>query len=89
MSILRWSLLSAAVLVLCSLIPYSLEPAEPFSGYALSPGFILGMYASAMFSGYPHGVEIVPMLVISSVVNFFFWTAVSYGALSALRRFLK
>jgi hypothetical protein len=47
------------------------------------------MYASAMFSGYPHGVEIVPMLVISSVVNFFFWTAVSYGALSALRRFLK
>ena len=89
MSIFQRSLLSAAVLVLCSLVPYGFAPAEPFSGYAMFPGVIFGIYVSAILSGNPHSVQTAPMLIIASLVNFFFWTLVCYAALSAFRRFSK
>jgi hypothetical protein len=87
MHIGRWSLLAGAVLVLFSLEPFIFAPTESFSGYALLPGIIIGMYASAAISGYPHGVELAPMLIIASVVNFFFWTIVCYAVLSVYFRF--
>jgi hypothetical protein len=86
MHILRWSLLSAAVLVLCSLVPYVFAPAEPFSGYAMLPGIIFGLYASVIISGNPHGGQIAPVLIVGSIVNFFFWVLVCYAGLSAYRR---
>ena len=89
MNILQWSLLSAAVLALCSVVPYIFAPAEPFSGYAMSPGIIVGMYASAAISGYPHGVETIPLLIIAGIVNFFFWTLVCYAALAVFRKLSK
>ncbi len=89
MSVLRQSLLSGAVLPLCSIVPYGFAPAEPFSGYAMSPGIIFGMYGSAMIDGNPHGVNIAGMLIIASFVNFLFWAFVCYCALSAYRRFSK
>jgi hypothetical protein len=89
MSIFQRSLLSAAVLVFCSLVPYGVAPAEPFSGFAMLPGVILGIYGSALFSGNPRGVEIAPMLIITILVNFFFWTLVCYAAFSTFRRFSK
>jgi len=89
LSIFRRSLFAAVVLVLCSLVPFGVAPAEPFSGYAMFPGLIIGMYGSAMLAGNFHGVEIAPMLIITSVVNLFFWTLVCYAALSAFRKFAK
>ena len=55
MHIMRWSLLSA--------------PAEPFSGYAMMPGVIFGLYASIIISGNPHGGETAPLLIVASIVN--------------------
>jgi hypothetical protein len=87
--IVRWSLLSAAALVVCSLVPYILAPAESFSGYAMMPGVILGMYASVIISGNPHGGEMASVLIVASIVNFFFWTMVCYAALAVYRRLSK
>ena len=75
MHIMRWSLLSA--------------PAEPFSGYAMMPGVIFGLYASIIISGNPHGGETAPLLIVASIVNFFFWTMVCYAALAVYRRLSK
>jgi len=87
MSIFQRSLLSAAVLVSCSLVPYGFAPAESFAGYAMLPGVIFGIYGSAIFSGNPHGVQTGPMLMVASLINFLFWTLVCYAAFSAFRRF--
>jgi hypothetical protein len=86
---MRWSLLSAAALVVCSLVPYIFAPAEPFSGYAMMPGVIFGLYASVVISGNPHGGQIAPLLIVASIVNFFFWTMVCYAALAVYRRLSK
>jgi hypothetical protein len=89
MYIVRWSLSSAGVLVACSLVPYILAGAGPFSGYAMMPGVIFGMYASVIISGNPHGGEMAPVLIVGSIVNFSFWTIVCYATLAVYFRLSK
>jgi hypothetical protein len=78
MSIFPRSPLSAAELVVCSLVPYRFAPAEPLSGYAMLPGVIVGIYGSAIFTGNPMVFQTAPMLIIASLVNFFFWALLCY-----------
>lgn len=89
MSISRSSLVTAAIFVLCSLVPFALQPAERSSAYAMMPGVILGMYASVIAIGSPHGGSIAPVLIVGSIVNFFFYTVVCYAVLKLYRRSRK
>jgi len=85
----RWSLIGGGVLVVYSLVPYIVAPNESFSGYAMMPGVIVGMYASVIISGNPHGGGIAPVLIVGSVVNYFFYATLCYLVLTVYRRFSK
>jgi hypothetical protein len=90
MHTLRWSLLSAGILVFWSVLPYAFGAGdEPSAGYLMMPGIIFGIYGCMLLSGNPHGIETAPLLIISSIVNFIFWTVVCYAAISIYRRLSK
>jgi hypothetical protein len=36
------------------------------------PGVVFGLYASVIVSGNPHGGGTAPLLIVASVVNYFF-----------------
>ena len=73
--------MAGAILVLCSLVPYALQGAQPSSGYAMIPGVIFGLYASVIVSGNPHGGSTASLLIVASIVNFFFYAGICYAVL--------
>jgi hypothetical protein len=71
------SLIIAAVAVLCSLILY--HAGDPFKPLVLLPGLIIGMYASVIVSGNPHGGSLAVVVVVAAFVNYFVYAILAYS----------
>ncbi len=79
---LRMSLAISAVLTFCSILPFSLGSVEPWAGYVMMPGVVVGMYASIFISGNAHGVETAPVVIVGGFVNLVFYTIICLVALA-------
>ena len=88
MQILRWALLTGVVLVLISVLLYVLTPSE-VSGYVIVLGVFVGLLASVLTSGNPHGGTSTVVVLVASIVNFLFYTTVSYVVLLVASRHSK
>ncbi len=73
-------------MALCSVLPTWLGSAEPWAGYVMLPGVVFGMYASVFVSGNPHGGVMAPLVIVSGIVNFAFYTTLSLVVLSMYSR---
>jgi hypothetical protein len=85
----RNAMLAGIALVICSLGLYSLGPNDPIGGCMLLPGVIVGIYASVIASGNPHGVSLILLLVVACFVNYFFYTILVYCLLRFYHRSSK
>lgn len=76
------SLAVSTIFTLCSLLPFSLGSVEPWAGYVMMPGVVVGMYASIFMSGNAHGVETAPVVIVGGIVNLVFYTIICLVALA-------
>jgi hypothetical protein len=78
----RLALWISSALIVCSLtVSYLLYP-EPAAGMVLAPGIFVGLVASVLTSGNPHGGSFTTIIPFAVATNFPFYLAISYAALA-------
>jgi hypothetical protein len=83
-------MIAGIALVVCTdLLSAALTPGGPVAGYVLLPGVILGMLASVIVSGNPHGGSLGVVMVVARLANYFFYVIVVYCMLLLWRRAFK
>jgi uncharacterized membrane protein YeaQ/YmgE (transglycosylase-associated protein family) len=85
MRILRHPLLIGALVVLYSLMLYALLPSD-ICWYVIVPGEFVGVIASVLISHNGHGGTIAEIVVVASIVNWLFYTILSYVILTLVER---
>jgi hypothetical protein len=85
-------LLVAGVLLAGSLIVYSFLEPNPAAGYFTLPGILVGLFVATVIAaagGNAHGVDLIIVLALASLVNFFCYLGLTYIVLSLWSRTRK
>jgi hypothetical protein len=74
----------AAALLICSLVAYRLLEPDPSAGYVTLPGFLVGVFVATIIAaagGNAHDVDLMIVLVLTSLINFFCYLGLTYAVL--------
>ena len=74
----------AVALLICSLIAYRLLAPNPSAGYVTLPGILVGILVATIIAaagGNAHGVDLMIVLVLTSLINFFCYLGLTYVVL--------
>jgi hypothetical protein len=73
--IFKRAMFIAGVLVVCSLTTEKVLDPNPSAGLVILPGFIVGVFVATIIAigtkGNAHGTDLVTILVVASIINFF------------------
>jgi hypothetical protein len=82
----------AAVLLAGSLIAYGLLAPDPSAGCVTLPGFLAGVFIATLIAaakGNAHAVDLLTILMLASLINFFCYFGLTYVVLSLWSRMQK
>jgi hypothetical protein len=80
--IFKWAVFIAGVLLIYSLTLERILDPDPSAGWVIMPGFIVGVFVAEIIAigtkGNAHFVNLVTILVVAGVINFFCYLGVTY-----------